>query len=89
MSFHFQGLPLAIYTLDLQFDIQQHSRSGNIILEHNSWTTSDLRPMQVLREMEYHLRNDAHGCHVRSNPFLHFRSSNSCFPFSSARWSMP
>ena len=75
----FQGLSLVIMILDNQFDIQQHSRSANIILEHSSWTTSDLRPMQVLREMEYHLRSDAHGCHVCNNHFFLFRSRNFCF----------
>ena len=89
MSFHFQGLPLAIYTLDLQFDIQQHSRAANIILEHSSWTTSDLRPLQVLREMEYHLRHDAHGCHVRTNLFLNVSGLLIAFSCCSAKLSTP
>ena len=61
------GLPFKVMLLNGQMDIKQHNMSADIVISHSSHTPRSMSSTQVVRELEYILGADSHGCQVHIN----------------------
>ena len=52
-------------SLNAQTDIKQHNMSSDILISHSSHTPRSMTSAQVVRELEYVLGADNHGCQVQ------------------------
>ena len=60
------GLPFKVMSINGQIDIRQHNMSADILISHACNTPRFMTSTQVVREMEYLLGSDSHGCQVHS-----------------------
>ena len=58
------GLSFKVMSINGQIDIRQHNMSADILISHSSHTPRFMSSTQVVREMEYLLGADSHGCQV-------------------------